>query len=132
MALLDAAGRWLYTSPSYRKEFGAAIRTGRQIPCGTRDAKDVFVSKISREEPPECVTGRTSSRKRYTSRVSQGRRVLWKCSVVVESKLSQSEDNLFPVGEILGLLCAFLHAKECRQGEAGQNCDDRDDDQQFD
>ncbi len=25
------------------------------------------------------------------------------------------------------MLGAFLHTEECRQGEAGQNCDDRDD-----
>ena len=39
---------------------------------------------------------------------------------------------MFAVGQIFGLLGAFLHGAKCREGDAGQNRDDRDHDEQFD
>jgi diguanylate cyclase (GGDEF)-like protein/PAS domain S-box-containing protein len=54
VALLDAAGAWLYTSPSYRTEFGAAIQPGaRYLEIVHVDDRERVRALIDRPPPGE-------------------------------------------------------------------------------
>jgi hypothetical protein len=54
-----------------------------------------------------------------------------KYAIVVRREESARQTDLFRVAKIFGLLGAVQHGGEYRQGEAGQNRDDRDYDEQF-